>query len=130
LGGIDDFLSAESMQVWRYGLAGAVGMTIIVSLMWTGLRETSESADMTGQVAGENSSLIMTSRIPSASTLAMAPSQFPGSLHVVPADDQLTLVDLPERLPTVTRTESSTPQYVLDRISVTPASYEVASVHF
>ncbi len=132
LGGIDDFLSAESMQVWRYGLASALGMTIIVSLMWTGLRETSESADAIGQVARESSSLIMTSRIPAASTpaLEMAQSQFPGSLHVAPADDQLTLVDMPERLPTVTRAESSSPQYVLDRISVTPASYEVASVHF
>jgi hypothetical protein len=132
LGGIDDFLSAESMQVWRYGLASAIGMTIIVGLMWTGLRETSESTDVAGQVAGENSSLIMTSRIPAASTptLAMASSQFPGSLHVAPADDQLTLGDMPERLPAVTRAESSTPQYVLDRLSVTPASYEVASVHF
>jgi hypothetical protein len=133
LGGIDDFLSAESMQVWRYGLASALGVTIIVGLMWTGLRETSESADVAGQVAGGSSSLIMTSRIPAAAstpTLAMASSQFPGSLHVAPVDYQLTMADLPEQLPTVTRAESSTPQYVLDRISVTPATYEVASVHF
>jgi hypothetical protein len=60
----------------------------------------------------------------------MVSSQFSGALHVAPADDQLTLADMPERLPTVTRAESSTPQYVLDRISVTPATYEVASVHF
>ncbi|HUJ73136.1 MAG TPA: hypothetical protein VLZ30_12925 [Verrucomicrobiae bacterium] len=30
----------------------------------------------------------------------------------------------------VTRTESAAPQYVLDRISVTPANYEVARVYF
>jgi hypothetical protein len=60
----------------------------------------------------------------------MAPSPFPGSLHVAPAEYQLTMADTPERLPAVTRAESTTPQYVLDRISVTPASYEVANVHF
>jgi hypothetical protein len=133
LGGIDDFLSAESMQVWRYGLASAVGVTMIVGLMWTGLRETSESFDGAGQVAAESSPLILTSQFsPSASapTLAMAPSPFPGSLHVAPAEYQLTMADMPERLPAVTRAESATPQYVLDRISVTPATYEVANVHF
>ena len=133
LGGIDDFLSAESMQVWRYGLASAVGVTMIAGLMWTGLREPTDSSDVVGQVGAENSALIMTSQISastSAPALAMTPSQFPNSLHVAPADYQLTMADVPERLPSVTHAESTTPQYVLDRISVTPASYEVANVHF
>ena len=133
LGVVDDFLSAESMQVWRYGLASALGVTMIVGLMWTGLRETPDSPDVVGQVATGNPSLIMTSQVSastSAPALVMAPSQFPSSLHVAPADYQLTMAEVPERLPAVTRAESTTPQYVLDRISVTPATYEVANVHF
>lgn len=111
LGGIDDFLSAESMQVWRYGLASALGVTMIVGLMWTGLHPAGESPD----VAAESSSLIV-SPLPDASLTL--------------GDYQLTMADAAERPIGVTRAESTTPQYVLDRISVTPASYEVPDVHF
>jgi hypothetical protein len=115
LGGIDDFLSAESMQVWRYGLASALGVTMIVGLMWTGLHPAGESTDVTGQMAAENSSLIM-SPLPVASLTL--------------GDYQLRMADAAERPLAVTRAESTTPQYVLDRISVTPASYDVPNVHF
>jgi hypothetical protein len=40
------------------------------------------------------------------------------------------MADAAERPLAVTRAESTTPQYVLDRISVTPASYDVPNVHF
>ena len=126
LGGIDDFLSAESMQVWRYGLASTLAVTMIAGLMWTSLRQTGESPDL----AAENSSLIM-SPLPAASpTLGTAPFSAASLLRVSPADYQLTMADTAERPIAVTRAESATPQYVLDRISVTPASYEVPDVHF
>jgi hypothetical protein len=132
MGGIDDFLSAESMQVWRYGLASALGVTMIVGLMWTGLHPAGESTDGVGQMASENPSLIMPqiSTSASAPALAMASSQLPSLLHVAPADYQLTMADTAERPPVLTHAESTTPQYVLDRIAVTPASYDVANVHF
>ena len=106
LGGIDDFLSAESMQVWRYGLASALGVTMVVGLMWTGLRQPGEFPDVAGQIAAENSSLIMTPQISasaSAPTLAMVPSQISGLLRVAPADYQLTVADTAERPIAVTR---------------------------
>ena len=112
LGGIDDFLSAESMQVWRYGLASATSLAVVVGLMWTGLRQTNEFAGSVDQETTANSSLMVT--IP----------------HMASADYQLAMADRVDLVPTMARSESTTPQYVLDRISVTPASYDVPNVHF
>ena len=116
IGGIDEILSAESMQVWRYALASALGVTMIVGLMWTGVRDSDETNDGTAAFTA-NSSVAL-----------LSPIAAPSSTDL-PADDQLATTDTQ---PVLMRgdAESATPQYVLDRISVTPASYDVASVHF
>ncbi|HUJ11945.1 MAG TPA: hypothetical protein VL171_18190 [Verrucomicrobiae bacterium] len=134
LEGLDGFLSAESMQVWRYAVATTLGVTMIVGLMWTGLGQSGETAnDASAPNVAANAPVIVTPQIsPSASvpTLAMAPSQFSGIWRVSPAADELGLAEMPERPPAVMSTELATPQYVLDRISATPVTYDVASVHF
>ena len=132
LGGIDDFLSAESMQVWRYGLASATSLAVVVGLMWTGLRQTNEFADSVDQETAANSSWMVT-KTPSPdqqSAPVAATVQLASVSHVALADYQLAMADSVELAPTMARTESTTPQYVLDRISVTPASYDVPNVHF
>lgn len=125
LGGIDDFLSAEAMQVWRYGLASTLGVSMIVGLMWMGLRP-SEFAGASDQATA---SLMVTPFEPPASQSApVASSLFPSLPHIAPVDYQLAMADNADAA--TARTASPTPQYVLDHISVTPASYDVPDVHF
>lgn len=125
LGGIDDFLSAEAMQVWRYGLASTLGVSMIVGLMWLGLRQTNDSAGMPDLAAAPNPSLLVIAP-PSSQSAPVA-----SSISLVsPVDYQLAMADSADTAPATVRTASTTPQYVLDRISVTPASYDVPNVHF
>ena len=128
---VDDFLSAGQMQVWRYGFAGAMGVALAAGMMWMGLRETNDPASP-DQMAAVNPPLIVAraptsvpQSAPEAVTLRLA-----GLPHVTPADYESATADGVVIPPAVTRTESAAPQYVLDRISVTPASYEVARVYF
>ncbi len=125
LGGLDELLSAHSMRVWRYGLAGAMSVTVAFGLMWMGLGSMSDSSD---QMATVNSPLMGTQislagRLPSDSMETSIP--LTGLAHVVPEDYELAMA-----VPAVTRAESLAPQYVLDRVSVAPANYDVPNVHF
>ena len=130
LGGIDELVAAQSMRVWRYGLAGAMSVTVAVGLMWMGLGPTNES---TGDPMATFNSPLMGTQIslagglPSDSMETSIP--LTGLAHVVPADYELAMAKSPVATLAVARTESTTPQYVLDRIS-TPASYDVPNVHF
>ena len=128
--GIDEFFSAEAMQVWRYAMASTFGITMVVALLWTSLRVPEETADMPKQIALENSSVIMTPQAStSAPALTVASSEFSGLMHFTSASSELTGADVSEPIPLMREeAAASTPQYVLDRISVSPASYDV--VHF
>ena len=123
---VDDFLSTGQMQVWRYGFASAMGLALAAGLMWMGLRETNDLGGI-DQMAAVNPPLVVTPitvPTPEAVTLRLAMP------HVTQADYEPATVENVVVPPAATRTESATPQYVLDRISVTPASYEVARVYF
>jgi hypothetical protein len=125
LGGIDEVLSAQSMRAWRYALAGAMSVTVALALMWMGLGPTGES---TGDPMATINPPLMGTQI-SLAGLPFTPVEtsipLTGLAHVVPADYELAMV-----VPPVTRAESTAPQYVLDRISITPANYDVPNVHF
>jgi len=130
-GGMDDFLLAKSMQVWRHGLASAMGVVVVAGLVWMGLREIDDPAGSIDQMAAVNPPLMMT-QIPlpaSQSTPVAATVQLVGLTHGASEDYQSAVADSVAVAPAAARTES-TPQYVLDRISVTPASYDVPNVHF
>jgi hypothetical protein len=130
LGGIDDFLSAEAMQVWRYGLASTLGVSMIVGLMWMGLRQTSDFTGTSDLAGAPNPSLMVIAPPSSQSSPEASSTPFASPPHVVPVDYQLAMADSADTAPATVRMASTTPQYVLDRISVTPASYDVPNVHF
>ncbi|HUI06409.1 MAG TPA: zf-HC2 domain-containing protein [Verrucomicrobiae bacterium] len=126
-----DLLSTRQTLVWRYGFAGAMGIVLAVGLMWMGLSEMTDSG--TGdQVAAVNPPLTVTSAAesaPQSAPLATA-LQLAGTLHVAPVDYEAAPTENVIVPSLAMHTESDAPQYVLDRISVTPASYEVARVYF
>lgn len=124
LGGVDELLSAQSMRSWRYSLAGAMSVTVAVGMMWMGLGSMSDSSDqMTTVDPSFMGTQFALAGLPSAPMETSIP--LTGLAHIVPANYELAMA-----VPAVTRAESAAPQYVLDRISVAPASYDVPNVHF
>ena len=124
---VDEFWSTGQVLVWRYGFAGAMGVALAASLMWMGLRETSDFSGA-DQLAAVSTPLVVT---PIAETAPVAvPLHLPVMPHVTSADYEPATVESVVMPSATTRTEPAPPQYVLDRISVTPASYEVARVYF
>ncbi len=124
---VRDFLSTGQTLVWRYGFASAVGVVLVAGLMWMGVREVNDLGDI-DQMAAVNPPLILTQiPVPAPETVPLQLASLP---HVTSANDQPAMEDSVVVTPAAPRTESAAPQYVLDRISVTPASYEVAGVHF
>jgi hypothetical protein len=122
---VDEFWSIGRVLVWRYGFATTMGIALAVGLMWMGLREM---GDPSNQIASVSAPLTMTP-IPETG-LAAGPLELPTGPRAVVVNYESPTVEN-ELAPTVvTRPEPAMPQYVLDRISATPASYEVARVYF
>jgi len=133
LGRVDDFLAAESMRVWRYSFTSALGVAAVVGLTWMGLRQTGDSA-----VAAMDQTTTASSSLAVAEAMLPPPHSTPQTI----AASLPTLRRRPRRItcrrrravvvlvPAQAHTDSSTPGYVLDHIPVTPASYDVPSVHF
>ncbi|HXI84014.1 MAG TPA: zf-HC2 domain-containing protein [Verrucomicrobiae bacterium] len=133
LGRVDDFLAAESMRVWRYSFTSALGVAAVVGLTWMGLRQASDPAVVAvDPTVTANSSLADADAMlpPPQSTPNTIVASLPGLSPVASADYQSSSMSGVVLVPTSARADSSAPRYVLDRISVTPASYDVPSVHF
>ena len=124
---VSELWSAGQVLVWRYGFASAMGVALATGVMWMGLREMGDlgggdqmvavSSPLALRPVAESSPVNASLPLPDLSHLATAGYDTPTEENVV--------------VPTAaTRPEPSTPQYVLDRISVAPASYEVARVYF
>ena len=121
LGRIEDLVSVESARIWRYRFASATGVAVVVGLMWMGVRQPNDPSNFAGPMAGTDSPLVFAE--PTPSTPGTMAASFPTSLlPVTPADYEPT--------PASTRADSTVPRYVLDRISVTPANYDVPNVQF
>lgn len=121
LGHIEELLAVESVRVWRYRFASAMGMAVVVGLMWMGVRQMDDPASVASQSAEASSSLTFAKT--ERSTPGTIAASLPGSLQVTPADYEPAAA-------APTHADSPTPRYVLDRISVTPASYDVPNVQF
>jgi hypothetical protein len=94
---------ARSPELFRYGLAGAAALSLAISAAWWGLPRLTQSPERT---AGLTAPEIRA---------ALPPATLRGPVTVIlPADAGLT----------------NATRYVLDKISVAPASYEVASIRF
>lgn len=133
LGRVDGFLAAESMRVWRYSFTSAMGLAMVVGLTWMGLRQTADPAIVAMDPAATASADLADAGAmlpPSHSTPQTVVASLPSALPVVAADYQPASAGGVVLVPASARADSSAPRYVLDRISVTPASYDVPSVHF
>ncbi len=132
-GRVDDFLAAESMRVWRYSFTSALGVAAVVGLTWMGLRQTSDPAVVAiDQTTAASSSLADADAMlpPPHSTPGTIVALLPSLLPVASADYQPASAGSVILVPTSAHADSSAPRYVLDRMPVTPASYDVPSVHF
>ena len=133
LGSVDDFLAAESMRVWRYSFTSALGVAAVVGLTWMGLRQTGDPAVVASDptVAASSSLADADAMLPPPhSTPSTIVASLPSLSPATSADYQPASVGNVVLVPTSAHADSSAPRYVLDRISITPASYDVPSVHF
>jgi hypothetical protein len=132
LGSLDSLLVVGTMRVWRYGLASAMGVAVVVGVMWMSVRQTDVPDSVADQTAGANSSLVLADSQavprPSHSTPDTVVTPIPTSLPAAAGDYQPETAGSVDQNPAPTHTDYTVPRYVLDRI--TPASYEVSSFHF
>jgi hypothetical protein len=126
---MDDLVAAKSVRVWRYSFAGAIVVAMVVGLTWMGVRPTGDSAGVASQASSADPSMVV-----AATALHSTPSTIaapvPGLAQVTLADYQPATVGSVVLVSDLTRADSPAPRYVLDRISVTPADYDVPNVHF
>ena len=134
LGRIDSLLVVGTMRVWRYGVASAMGVAVVVSVMWMSVRQANAPDSAADQTAAANPSLVLAdSQVtppPSHSAPDAIVASISASLEAVPGDDQPASAGSVDLVQAPARADYTAPHYVLDRIADTPASYEVASSHF
>ncbi|HTS17937.1 MAG TPA: zf-HC2 domain-containing protein [Verrucomicrobiae bacterium] len=127
---VDSLLVAGTVQVWRYGLASAMGVAVVVSVMWMSVRQTDVADNDADQSAPTSSSLVLAdSQTPilSSHPADAVTTPLPASLQTDPGDPSTTTGGM-DVVPAASRADYTAPRYVLDRII--PASYEVSSYHF
>ncbi len=133
LGRVDDFVAAESMRVWRYSFTSALGVAAVVGLAWMGLLQSTDPAFVAidpavaaGLSLADADAMLPPPHSTPSTIVASLPSQSP----VASADYQPASIGNVVLVSTSAHADSSAPRYVLDHFSVTPASYDVPSVHF
>ena len=131
---IDSLLVVGTMRVWRYGVASAMGVAVVVSVMWMSVRQANAPDSASDPIAAANPSLVLAdlqvTPPPSHSAPDAIGAPVPASLEAVPGDDQPASAGSVDLVQAPARADYTAPHYVLDRIVDTPASYEVASSHF
>ena len=119
------FFHTQNAPVLRYGFAHACGVVFACGMI---LR-----AVMTGDVTGNSSALeIPPYGVPNLQSTLPAPQSTPRRIaSVLPRQPDPTLMAGSALIiPGLARDELIASRYILDRISLSPASYEVASFHF
>jgi len=132
----------EPVRGWRFGFAGALGMTVAAVVLWFSVRPANQT------VATARPDLLPVGPTPtlfSASVPAVqaVPLTIAAPLPSLPRESwgrlQPEMAGNPAGSATSVMSisavadrsnESLAPRYVLDRVTVSPASYEVANVHF
>lgn len=115
---MENALTVKPGHIWRYGFAGAMATVLAIGTMWMGVRQPDRPT--TAAIAPR---LPLTFADDTLSTPKSIAATLPAPPESASAGSVLIM-------PATSRTESSTPRYVLDRIAIMPVSYEVASVHF
>jgi hypothetical protein len=120
-------LRIQNVPTLRYGFAHAFGVMIACGMVLRGLMTT----DLAGDLAHADGADLGALHLQAANAVPAPHSQprriavtLPWSTEpVLPASGALSI-------PVAPQDEPSAPRYVLDRISLSPLSYEVASIHF
>jgi hypothetical protein len=107
-------LRTEPVPIWRYAFAGAAAVTLAIGLMWLGVRQAGQPATMA------SAPIVVTPPPAILADGSVSAPPVPGSSEIF-TKDELTLV------PATERPVPSLPRYVLDRVTIVPASYEVAN---
>jgi len=116
-------LHIEPVPRLRYGYAHALGVAFAVALVWRGLVAT--DLPVNADRPADNDLLA-----PTLATSALpAPSSTPQMIASALPVSQPQSIN-PFVLPAISMRDFNSPRYILDRINLSPASYEVASIHF
>lgn len=131
---IVDNLAIEPVRTWRYGFTGAVGLALTVTMLWRGFSSPSVNSAATAQQTSlsDPTPIFASSTLPAshstprtiAATLPVSARPTRDEPGIIPSAGNVVII------PVAAHNDTSAPRYVLDRIGVTPASYEVASIHF
>jgi hypothetical protein len=121
LRGWDEILN-EWLQLSRFGFAGAFGLVLALGLLWNGFhRPEPPVVSAPGQSAPAHLAEAVTPEPQSTPRAVVA------ELASQPVEAPAGGVVLVSASP---RAEPAAPRYVLDRVTITPASYEVRDVQF
>jgi len=117
-------LEMAASRFWQYGLAGAVGVSVLaVALFYSGSKTTPPvmvAQEQSTDVAEMKPAEVM---MPVAMGLPVEPVSFGGNAEGFAPSGVIVL-------PSAVRAERSAPRYVLDRVTATPVTYETASCDF
>jgi anti-sigma factor RsiW len=114
-------LTIEPIHVWRYGLAGALGILATGMITWWSLPAGHPPT-------GENTAQLVASN--TAVAIPVIATADTGLLRGMDAD-MAPLVESGDVILSPNATDApDEPRYVLDRLAVTPVSYEAPNVHF
>jgi anti-sigma factor RsiW len=117
--------TADPSRAWRYAFVGGVAVCLAVGvLMSAGVVPSIRSVTGAGTQAANR-----VSKSPFAAALSPASPTIPTRdiIPVLPRPAELSSEGSVVIIPADAHNEASVPRYVLDRITVTPANYEVAS---
>jgi len=126
-------LVIEPVRTWRYGFTGAVGLALAVVLIWRGLNppDVNPPEDSQQTSVPNSAHILASSTLPAPhSTPQSIAATLPMSSRMAPDESRASSAGNDVIIPVAAHTDTSAPRYVLDRIAITPASYEVASIHF
>ena len=126
-------LALEPVRTWRHGFSGAVGVVLAAVLIWRGLHspDVAPSADTLNASVANPIHLFASGTLPAPhSTPQSIAATLPIPTCIAHDGDLASSAGSTVIIPTVVADDTSATRYVLDRIGITPASYEVASVHF
>jgi hypothetical protein len=124
----EQFLGAlriQGLPAFRYGFAPAFGLLVAFGMILRGMVSTHLDND-------NSRSRPLNLESPHLSASAWpAPHSTPRAIaSLLPRSPERSSVSGALILPVAPRGEPASPRYVLDRISLSPSSYEVASIHF
>jgi hypothetical protein len=125
-------LAIEPVRTWRYGFSGAMGMALAVVLIWRGFNSPDVAPPSDADLASAQNPfhVLASSALPAShSTPQSITASLPNSLRTT-RDEVLASSAGSDVIIRTAAPSASATRYVLDRIGITPANYEVASIHF